>query len=78
LETKFKAELGAIEQWFKVLSEAERTASIYTLLLHSNQDQIRFFISVLQQMIRPEVVNHHSGTLTVNPAFSHPLTDRSS
>ncbi|RDB25242.1 hypothetical protein Hypma_008010 [Hypsizygus marmoreus] len=54
-ETKFKAELSTIEQWFKVLSEAERTAAVYTLMLHSNQDQIRFFISVLQQMIRPEV-----------------------
>ncbi|KAG6920067.1 hypothetical protein DXG01_010135 [Tephrocybe rancida] len=55
-ETKFKAELGTIEQWFKVLPEAERTAAVYTLMLHSNQDQIRFFISVLQQMIRPDVV----------------------
>jgi len=53
-ETKFKAELSTIEQWFKVLPEAERTAAVYTLMLHSNQDQIRFFISVLQQMIRPE------------------------
>ncbi|KAG5646829.1 hypothetical protein DXG03_002206 [Asterophora parasitica] len=40
---------------FKVLPDAERTAAVYTLMLHSNQDQIRFFISVLQQMIRPEV-----------------------
>ncbi|KAG5638802.1 hypothetical protein H0H81_010031 [Sphagnurus paluster] len=54
-ETKFKAELSTIEQWFMVLPEAERTAAVYTLMLHSNQDQIRFFISVLQQMIRPEV-----------------------
>ncbi|KAG6866662.1 hypothetical protein C0991_000772 [Blastosporella zonata] len=54
-ETKFKAELGTIEQWFKVLPEAERTAAVYTLMLHANQDQIRFFISVLQQMIRPDV-----------------------
>jgi hypothetical protein len=54
-ETKFKAELSTIEQWFKVLPEAERTAAMYALMLHSNQDQIRFFISVLQQMIRPEV-----------------------
>ncbi|KAF8230204.1 hypothetical protein L208DRAFT_1363338 [Tricholoma matsutake] len=56
-EPKFRDEVAAIEQWFKVLSEAERTASIYTLLLHSNQDQIRFFGCVLQQMIRPEVGN---------------------
>ncbi|KAG5731790.1 Protein VTS1 [Termitomyces sp. T112] len=54
-ETKFKTELGTIERWFKILSEAERTATVYTLMLHSNQDQIRFFISALQQMIRPDV-----------------------
>jgi len=54
-EAKFKAELSTIEQWFNVLPEAERTAAVYALMLHSNQDQIRFFISVLQQMIRPEV-----------------------
>jgi len=54
--TKFKAELTTIEQWYKVLPEAERTASVYTLLQHSSQDQIRFYISVLQQMIRPEVI----------------------
>ncbi|KAG6897731.1 hypothetical protein C0992_011941 [Termitomyces sp. T32_za158] len=56
-ETKFKAELGTIEQWFKVLPEAERTATVYTLMAQSNQDQIRFFISALQQMIRPNVAN---------------------
>lgn len=54
-DTKFKAELGTIEQWYSVLSEAERTASVYTLLQRSNQDQIRFYISVLQQMIRPDI-----------------------
>ncbi|KAG6886301.1 hypothetical protein C0993_006711 [Termitomyces sp. T159_Od127] len=54
-ETKFKAELGTIEQWFKVLPEAERTATVYTLMAQSNQNQIRFFISALQQMIRPDV-----------------------
>ena len=53
-ETKFKAELDTIEQWYKVLNEPERTASVYTLLLHSNQDQIRFYTSVLQQMAKPE------------------------
>jgi hypothetical protein len=38
---------------FKVLSEAERTAALYTLLQHSNQGQIRFLIAVLQQMAGP-------------------------
>ncbi|KAJ7502841.1 hypothetical protein B0H11DRAFT_1986589 [Mycena galericulata] len=52
-DVKFKEELGTIEQWFKVLSEAERTAALYTLLQHSNQNQIRFLIAVLQQMAGP-------------------------
>ncbi|KAJ7287764.1 hypothetical protein C8J57DRAFT_1167975 [Mycena rebaudengoi] len=53
VDAKFKEELGTIEQWFKVLSEAERTAALYTLLQHSNQGQIRFLIAVLQQMAGP-------------------------
>lgn len=35
---------------FRVLSEAERTAALYSLLQHSTQVQIRFFMTVLQQM----------------------------
>ncbi|TFK63142.1 hypothetical protein BDN72DRAFT_803553 [Pluteus cervinus] len=54
LDVNFKEELSAIEQWFKVLSEAERTAALYSLLQHSNQVQIRFFITVLQQMARSD------------------------
>jgi hypothetical protein len=54
LDTKFKDELNTIEQWFKVLSEPERTASVYTLLQHSTQDQVHFFMSVLQRMVQPK------------------------
>ncbi|KAF5362851.1 hypothetical protein D9758_007063 [Tetrapyrgos nigripes] len=54
LDANFKEELSAIEQWFKVLSEAERTAALYSLLQHSTQVQIRFFITVLQQMARSD------------------------
>ncbi|KAF8545152.1 hypothetical protein BDD12DRAFT_927737 [Trichophaea hybrida] len=42
----------AIEQWFRVLSEAERTAALYALLQQTTQVQIRFFIQVLQQMAK--------------------------
>lgn len=35
---------------FKVLSEAEQTATVYSLLQHSSLTQVRFFIAVLQQM----------------------------
>jgi hypothetical protein len=57
LDQSFKEELGAIEQWFKVLSEAERTAALYSLLQNSTQVQIRFFITVLQQMARTDPMN---------------------
>lgn len=50
LDQDFKDELSAIEQWFRVLSEAERTAALYSLLQQTTQVQIRFFIQVLQQM----------------------------
>lgn len=50
LDKDFKDELSAIEQWFRVLSEAERTAALYALLQQTTQVQIRFFIQVLQQM----------------------------
>lgn len=46
----FKDELSAIEEWFRVLSEAERTAALYALLQQATQVQIRFFLTVLQQM----------------------------
>ncbi|TIA97260.1 hypothetical protein E3P96_03435 [Wallemia ichthyophaga] len=57
LDQNFKEELVAIEQWFRVLSEAERTAALYSLLQHSSQMQIRFFITVLQQMSRSDPVS---------------------
>jgi len=50
LDQDFKDELSAIEQWFRVLSEAERTAALYALLQQTTQVQIRFFIQILQQM----------------------------
>lgn len=50
LDQDFKDELAAIEQWFRVLSEPERTAALYALLQQAAQVQIRFFIQVLQEM----------------------------
>ena len=52
LDQDFKDELSAIEQWFRVLSEAERTSALYALLQQTTQVQIRFFIQVLQQMAK--------------------------
>lgn len=52
-----KEELGAVEQWFRVLTEAERTAALYSLLQQATQVQIRFFLTVLQQMASKTPVN---------------------
>ncbi|KAI8139980.1 hypothetical protein BJV82DRAFT_624651 [Fennellomyces sp. T-0311] len=56
LDTRFKDELQHVDQWFSYLNEAERTATVYSLLQHSNQVQIRFFITVLQQMGKKDPV----------------------
>jgi len=56
LDQEFKDELSAIEQWFRVLSEAERTAALYALLQQTTHIQVRFFIGVLQQMARSHPV----------------------
>jgi len=49
-DPKFREELGTIEQWFKLLTESEQTASLYTLLQHAKPNQVKFLIAVLQQM----------------------------
>ncbi|KAI8062056.1 hypothetical protein BDF21DRAFT_455588, partial [Thamnidium elegans] len=54
LDPKYKEEVQHVDQWFRYLNEAERTATIYTLLQHSTQVQIRFFITVLQQMSKKD------------------------
>jgi hypothetical protein len=50
LDQGFKEELSVIEQWFRSLSEAERTATLYALIQQITQIQILFFIQVMQQM----------------------------
>lgn len=63
LDPKYKEEVQHVDQWFRYLNEAERTATIYTLLEHSTQVQIRFFIVVLQQMSQKDPLSalllHH-------------------
>lgn len=54
MDQNFKEELGAIEQWFRVLSEAERTSALYSLLNQATQVQIRFLIMVLQQQAQAD------------------------
>lgn len=64
-DQNFTEELGAIEQWFRVLSEAERTAALYSLLQHSTPVQIRFFLSVLHHMAQSDPM---TALFSPNPA----------
>ena len=54
---------------FRVLSEAERTAALYSLLQQSTQVQIRFFITVLQQMARSDPM---TALLSPSASGEHP------
>ncbi|KAI8058709.1 uncharacterized protein B0P05DRAFT_559541 [Gilbertella persicaria] len=42
LDQSFQDELQHVNQWFGFLTDAEKTAALYTLLQHSSQVQIRF------------------------------------
>ncbi|OAL39104.1 hypothetical protein AYO20_01422 [Fonsecaea nubica] len=57
LDQDFKDELSAIEQWFQVLSEAERTAATYALIQQTTQMQQRFFAQVLNQMSKSHPIS---------------------
>ncbi|KAL7753673.1 Flap-structured DNA-binding and RNA-binding protein [Sorochytrium milnesiophthora] len=52
LDDAFKEELRAIEEWYKVLSEVERTTAMYSLFQYISPAQVRFFITVLNAMAR--------------------------
>ncbi|PVV02763.1 hypothetical protein BB560_002778 [Smittium megazygosporum] len=56
LDPTFREELNAIDQWFSVLSEAEKTAALYNLLQHASDVQVRFFITILQQMAKMDPI----------------------
>ncbi|KAI1133053.1 VTS1 protein [Nemania abortiva] len=73
LDQDFKDELSAIEQWFRVLNEAERTAALYALLKQTTQVQIRFFIQVLQQMGKKHPM---SGVLSPANFDKDPMSNR--
>ena len=67
MEDAFKEELKAIQQWFNVLSEQERTAALYSLVKSLNLDQIRFFMTVLQQMASKEMIGLGVSSNAVGP-----------
>jgi hypothetical protein len=53
-DDKFKQELATIDQWFRVLSEPEKNASVHSFLKQCSQDQLRFLQSIISSMIKPE------------------------
>ncbi|KAK5086719.1 Flap-structured DNA-binding and RNA-binding protein [Lithohypha guttulata] len=76
LDTEFKDELSAIEQWFHVLSESERTAATYALIQQTTQMQQRFFAQVLNQMAKSHPI---SGVLSpANFGEKDPMSSRMS
>ncbi|ORX64246.1 hypothetical protein BCR32DRAFT_251219 [Anaeromyces robustus] len=52
LDNNFIEELSAIEQWFTVLSECERTTVLYSLIQNISELQVRFFLTLLQQKVK--------------------------
>lgn len=73
LDQDFKDELSAIEQWFRVLSSAERTASLYALLQQTTPVQVRFFLNVLGQMAKGHGI---SGVLSPANYEKDPMSSR--
>jgi hypothetical protein len=72
-DQEFKEELAAIEQWFLVLSEAERTAAMYALLQQTTRVQTRFFSQVLQQKEKSHPV---PGILSPTTFDKDPMSSR--
>jgi len=67
LDDEFKEELAAIEQWFTVLSECERTTVLYSLIQNISELQVRFFLTLLQQKVKSNPL--------FNSMIKKPVTD---
>lgn len=52
LDKDYTEELTAIELWFRVVSDAEKTASLYAFAQMITQGHRRFFLKVLEQMAK--------------------------
>ncbi|KAJ3376098.1 Flap-structured DNA-binding and RNA-binding protein [Allomyces arbusculus] len=65
VDPQFRDELVAMEDWFKVLSDAERTLALYTLFQYVTPVQGRFLRTVLDTVVR-----RAAGGNTYSPAPS--------
>ncbi|KAJ2588019.1 Flap-structured DNA-binding and RNA-binding protein [Coemansia sp. RSA 1722] len=73
LDPVFKDELNAIDQWFSVLSEPERTSALYSLMQHCSDLQVRFFITILQQMLKMDTDPEAEAEATAEGAERHSI-----
>lgn len=76
LDQEFKDELYHINQWLRCRSDAERTATLYTIVQNASQIQIRFLITVLQQLASSNNNNdpYPAGQDTASPGKSSSST----
>ncbi|KAH7312842.1 hypothetical protein BKA65DRAFT_412233 [Rhexocercosporidium sp. MPI-PUGE-AT-0058] len=58
LDEDYKDELSVIEQYFRILSHGEKTASLYALAQQITPAQIGFFLLVLRQMEKNHSMFH--------------------
>lgn len=56
-DDSFREELAAVEQWFAVLSEPERTTCLFSLVQHSSPMQVKFFMTVFAQMAQYDPIS---------------------
>lgn len=68
VDKQFKDELAAVQQWFEVLSDGEKTATLYALLQQTSSIQVRFFLTVLQKMAKNDAL---AGVLS--PTVDHSM-----
>ncbi|KAG0756679.1 hypothetical protein G6F21_010767 [Rhizopus arrhizus] len=69
LDQDFKDELLHINRWFQCRSDAERTAALYTVVQNASQIQIRFLITVLQQLANQDSYSISSSAGQRNDLF---------
>ena len=67
VDDAFKEELVAIQGWFEVLSESEKTTALFSLVRNLNAEQVKFFLTLLQQMSAKESVGLGVSSEKENP-----------
>lgn len=75
VDSQFKEELAAMEQWISAISDAERTMALYSFLQRASPPQLRFLLTVMQQMLRNDpMANMLSSQFTERDSISHNMS----